>query len=479
MSKLKQDRPLCVDLDGTLVKTDTLHEALVRLLKENPFSLLNIVIWMFRGKAYLKEKLANKIIINPTNLPYNTELIDWLKNQKKIGRKLILCTASDIRVANAISDYLNIFDDVIASNGANNLAGKNKANILIDRFGVEGFDYVGNSKVDIHVWKFACKAIIVNASKKIIKDVKSFMEIELIINNINNNKFSLWIKALRIHQWLKNLLLFVPVLAAHKFVTIVDFEALLVAFLSFSVCASSVYIANDIFDLESDRGHPRKSKRPFASGELEVWKGIIVSLILLIASFLLATKVNQTFTTCLIIYFTLTCLYSLKLKQFVLVDCLSLAILYTLRIISGSFVLDLPISFWILTFSVFLFLSLAFVKRYSELQLHLLHGKNTAIGRGYLTDDGPLIQILGVVSGLLSSLVLAFYLNSQKVVELYSTPEWIWGCIPVLIFWISWVWLQAQRGKMHDDPLVFAVKDKASIISGACFSIFIILGTFL
>jgi 4-hydroxybenzoate polyprenyltransferase len=374
---------------------------------------------------------------------------------------------------------LGLFDEIIASDGHNNIAGKNKATVLVDRFGKHQFDYVGNSSADIPVWESARKGIVVNPSKRVLQDAEACVEVEHVFNSTAKNDFYLWIKALRVHQWMKNILLFIPFLASHQIPTTSTMSALLVAFLSFSLCASSVYLTNDLLDLESDRNHPRKFKRPFASGDLQLWKGALAAPVVLILSFILSTCVDTSFVMWLGIYFVLTCFYSLRLKEFVLLDCITLAILYTLRIAAGTVVIGIPFSFWILAFSAFLFLSLAFVKRFAELQLQFLNGKQNAMGRGYMTDDAPLIQILGISSGYMASLVLAFYLNSQKILELYSSPAWIWGCIPVLVFWMSWIWLQAHRGKMHDDPLVFAIKDKTSLLSGLFFVTFLILGAIL
>jgi 4-hydroxybenzoate polyprenyltransferase len=231
--------------------------------------------------------------------------------------------------------------------------------------------------------------------------------------------------------------------------------------------------------LENDRNHPRKFKRPFASGDLQIWQGLLIIPILLIFSYLLSLQAGENFPKWLGVYFIITCFYSLKLKQIVLIDCIVLAILYTLRIVAGSASIGQSISFWLLAFSIFLFLSLAFLKRFAELQVQLIQANHKAMGRGYLTDDAPLIQTFGVSSGFLAALVLAFYLNSQNVIELYTSPVWIWCCIPVLVFWVNWIWLKAYRGEMHDYPLVFAVKDKTSVLSGIFFSLFLILGTFL
>jgi 4-hydroxybenzoate polyprenyltransferase len=326
------------------------------------------------------------------------------------------------------------------------------------------------------VWERARRAIVVNASASLLLEAEACAEVELVFDAPAKGIF-VWPKALRMHQWLKNLLLFVPLFAAHR---VGDFNLWLtlgLAFIAFSLCASAVYIANDLLDLESDRKHPRKCKRPFAAGVVPIWQGVAIAPLLLFTSLGLAYFVDGTFLSCLVGYFLLTCMYSFKLKQVVLVDCLMLAVLYTLRIVSGAAALQMSLSFWLLAFSGFLFLSLAFVKRFAELQLQLLHGKHKAVGRGYFTDDAPLLQMLGVSAGYSSVLVLALYLNSADVLRLYLSPEWVWGCVPVMLFWISWVWLKAHRGQMHDDPLVFAVKDKASLIAGLAFALFIALGT--
>jgi len=274
----------------------------------------------------------------------------------------------------------------------------------------------------------------------------------------------------------QNLLLFVPLLAAHQLGNGPAWLALLLAFASFSLCASSVYIANDLLDLESDRLHPRKRLRPFASGQMPVWMGVVFAPLLLLASLLLATFVGGQFLPWLLAYFVLTCAYSWGLKRLVLVDCLTLALLYTLRIVAGAAAVGQVLSFWLLAFSVFLFLSLAFVKRYAELEVQVLSGKQKIHGRGYHTTDAPLVQTMGIVSGYASVLVLALYLNSDAVLRLYRAPQLIWGAVPVMLFWVSWMWLQAQRGQMHDDPLVFAVKDRASLAAGVAFVVIIAAG---
>lgn len=472
-----QSLPLCVDLDGTLIHTDMLHESAFALLKVAPVSVLALPwVLLTKGKAELKQGIAKQIQFDPAVLPYNLDFLDWLREQHATGRRIILCTASDRTIAELIAAHLGFFDEVMASDGTINLEGRHKAKALVDRFGDKGFDYAGNSAPDLDVWRHARRAIVVNASTQLASDVTASSDVEEVFEGISSNA-TIWAKVLRVHQWLKNALLFVPLVAAHRLVDLSAWGLLFWAFIAFSLCASSVYIVNDLLDLESDRQHPRKCKRPFASGAVPVWKGALLGPLLFIASCVVAAHVGVSFLQWLLLYFLLTCIYSVKLKQLVLVDCMTLAILYTLRIVAGAAAIGGATSFWLLAFSVFLFLSLAFIKRFAELQVQLLNGKHKAHGRGYFTDDAPLIQIFGVASGFMSVLILALYLNSPEVLRLYIQPEWVWGTVPVMVFWVSWLWLRAHRGEMHDDPLIFAVKDKVSLAAGVCFTMFMLLGT--
>jgi 4-hydroxybenzoate polyprenyltransferase/phosphoserine phosphatase len=467
--------PLIIDLDGTLIHTDMLHESALRTLRDKPFEVLRIPFLLARGKAVLKRRLAQHGEFDAASLPYNTDLLEWLKQQRSDGRKLILCTASDRSIADAIASHLGVFDEVMASDGVTNLAGKNKAAALVERFGQAGYDYAGNSQADLPVWRSARRAVVVNAPADLARRAAGCCEVECSFAAPGAG-FTAWRRVLRVHQWLKNLLLFVPLFAAHQFADPSNWMPLLLAFIAFSLCASSVYIANDLLDLESDRQHPRKRNRPFASGQVQAWQGVLCAPLLLLASAGVAWHVGGSFFGWLAGYFLLTCVYSWLLKRLMLVDCVTLALLYTLRIIAGAAALSMPLSFWLLAFSVFLFLSLAFVKRYAELQVQILHGKKKAHGRGYYTTDAPLIQMLGVCAGYAALVVLALYLNSDAVVMLYRSPEIVWGAVPVMLFWVSWMWMQAHRGHMHDDPLVFAVKDKASLFAGACFAVVLALG---
>jgi len=473
--KLVNSVPLVVDLDGTLIYSDMLHESALKLLGGRPLAVVSIPLWLMRGKAWLKQRLATDFNPAADSLPYNLPFLNWLRAQQAAGRRLVLCTASDQKIAREIAGNLGIFDEVMASDGQTNLAGTHKASALIERFGKHGFDYAGNAKTDLAVWRSARRAIVVNASSQLASQAQMVCEVEHHMPS-DHPVYAAWWKALRSHQWLKNSLLFVPMVAAHQLAAEGLWVQLALAFVAFSLCASSVYILNDLTDLESDRQHPRKRLRPFASGVLPVWKGVALVPLLLLAATGLALAVGKAFGGWLALYFVVTCCYSWGLKRLTLVDCLTLAMLYTLRIVAGAAAAGLALSFWLLAFSVFLFMSLAFVKRYAELSLSGGAGSDRIPGRGYVPADAPLVQTMGISSGYAAVLVLALYLNSEAVLKLYHSPELIWGAVPVMLFWVSWVWMQAHRGRMHDDPLVFAVKDPASWFAGLSFGLFLVLG---
>ena len=470
------DTVIAVDLDGTLTLTDTLHESALCLLRDRPVNVLALPFWLLGGKAALKARIADRVSLDVTNLPYNTALINWLKEERAAGKWIVLSTATDIRVAQAIANHLGLFDEVLASDGTTNNAGANKRAALEAKYGVKGYDYAGNSAADIAVWAGARQAIVVNASDAINKRASQVATVAKVFPP-QAVTLSHWLKMLRVHQYLKNLLLFVPLLAAHQIGNFQSLSTLILAFVSFSLCASAVYMANDLLDLESDRKHPRKRHRPFACAAVPIKAGVILAPLFAIASLILGLVVGAAFTAWLVVYFLLTCAYSLWLKRLALIDCLTLAALYTLRIIAGAAAVAITLSFWLLAFSVFIFLSLAFVKRYAELQVQAQAGNSHAHGRGYAVTDAPLLQTLGITAGYAAVLVLALYLHGETVVTLYAQPQLIWFAVPLMLFWVSWVWMKAHRGEMHDDPIVFAIKDKASLAVATLITISFLLAT--
>ena len=459
---MSDSQVVAVDLDGTLTLTDTLYESVLKLVGNRPSFLLLIPFWLFKGIAHLKQKVAEHSELDVTTLPYNQPFIDWLKEEKLRGKKIVLCTAANDKIAMAVVNNFDFFDSFIASDSKTNLKSARKRDALQERYGVKGYDYAGNSNDDLEVWVGASNAIVVNASENVLKKASTLTSVTQVFPP-ERARIAVWLKALRIHQWLKNLLLFVPLLASHQIGNSQSLGLLAIAFLSFSLCASSVYISNDLLDLESDRSHPRKRFRPFASVKLSILQGVFVAPLLIMASFLLGAVVGLDFLFVLLVYLFLTVMYSFSLKRLVLVDCLTLATLYTMRIIAGAAAVSISLSFWLLAFSIFIFLSLALVKRYAELLVQSREGKNSVHGRGYLVSDAPLVQTLGVSSGYISTLVIALYLRSENVMSLYAQHLVLWLLIPILLFWVSWVWLKSSRGEMHDDPIVFAAKDKASL----------------
>lgn len=460
--------PLVIDLDGTLIRTDLLHESVLKLLRGRPHLSLVLPGWLAGGKAHLKRQVADRVPLDIHSLPYNDALLEWIRAERAAGRRIVLCTASDARYAKDVADHLGLFDEVIASDGSDNISARRKAEVLVERFGERGFDYAGNSRDDLAVWKRSRRAIVVNASDGMRARVRGSADVEREVAYPRNG-LRPWLKAMRLHQWLKNLLVLLPLAGAFALDDLQLLQQALVAFLAFGLCASSVYVLNDLMDIESDRAHPRKRLRPFASGQLSPLAGIGLAVALLLLSGAIALTGRPAFMGWLAAYFALTLAYTFFLKSRVLVDCIVLGILYTLRIVAGAAAVGLPASFWILAFSLFLFLSLAFVKRYSELQLSVRMGRSDAHGRGYLTSDLPLVQSMGVASGFSAVLVLALYINGEAARAIYTRPDLLWLSIPLVLYWICRMWMQAQRGHMNDDPVIFAVRDRYSLLCGALF----------
>lgn len=462
--------PLCVDLDGTLLESDLLVESGLAFIRVNTLRALKLVGWLVsEGKAGLKARIADEVDLDVASLPYNKSVLAVIEVEKAKGRQIVLVTASHVSYARRIAEHLQVFDRVLGTEGVN-LSCHRKAERLVADYGDKGFDYMGNAMVDLPVWKHARKAWVVNASKVVARQAKSRGNVEQVIST-RGNVLRSWVKALRFHQWMKNLLVFAPLLAAHQ---VGNFDLLLqgvLAFLVFGLCASSVYILNDLIDLADDRYHPTKRNRPFAAGHLPVTAGLLVAPLLLIAAFgsagwLLPWK----FTATLGFYYVLTLAYSLVLKRVMMVDVIVLGMLYTIRIIAGAFAFGHDLTFWILGFSMFIFLSLAIVKRYAELIGARRKGDEAKTrGRGYFPSDLEMLSSLGAASGYLSVMVLALYIQDTKTISLYQHPELIWLSCPLLLFWISRTWMLTHRGEMHDDPVLFAIKDKVSVFVGILF----------
>ncbi len=454
--------PLCVDLDGTLTPIDTLHENFMGLVRQSPRSLLSIPFWLLKGKAKLKHEIASHAKFDPTNLPLNRGLLDFLKSESATGRKIVLATAADQTIAEAIARDVGVFDEVIASDGERNLSAETKRAALVSRFGERGFDYAGNEKADEFVWRSARKAIVVGSNDQ-IERARRITDVDRVFPTVKAGPM-VWLKAIRLHQWVKNALIFLPAVLAHQILNPAILLKALLAFIAFGLCASSVYLVNDLLDLSADRRHPRKYKRPFASGLISVRSGGVAAALLLIGAIVVALSVGGRFAAVLAGYYVLTWSYSLRLKRAAVVDVMTLAGLYTIRIIAGAAATAITLSFWLLAFSVFIFLSLGFVKRYTELDETRRANKTTTHGRGYSAADLPLLQNLGVTAGYCTIVVMALYINSADSTVLYHHNKPLWLICPLLLYWISRVWLLTTRGQMHDDPVVFALRDRISLV---------------
>lgn len=458
-------RPLCVDLDGTLVKSDTLVDSLLVLLRTHPRSALKTFRWVLDGKAALKSQVSNIITLDVEHLPYNRPLLEYLAAERGLGRRIYLATGADARLAERIAAHLGIFDGVLASDGSTNLTGSNKLASLRSRFDGEDFDYIGNARPDLPLLEHAGAAMLANPHASLQALIKSR---KIPIHRHFEDRLSrrkAVLKAIRLHQWAKNILIFVPLLLAHSLRLPLVLQAVL-AFFCFSLCASATYIVNDLLDIETDRRHPKKQRRPFAAGDLQASTGVAIIIAFLAAGLMGAYFLPAAFLGWLLLYLVVTLSYSLALKRVVLVDVILLSGLYTVRMLAGGAATGTTISTWLAGFSVFLFFSLAMVKRFSELQNLQERGNEPSNGRGYLIADIEQLRSFGTASGYAAIVVFSLYISGANVTQLYKHPVRMWLIVPLMLLWISRVWLLASRGEMNEDPVIFAVTDRMSLLIG-------------
>jgi 4-hydroxybenzoate polyprenyltransferase len=429
-----------------------------------------------RGKAALKRDLAGASDVDVSTLPYNADVLAYIDAWKSNGGSAILVTATDQHIADEIAAHLGVFDAVHGSDGTRNLKGENKAAFLTDTFGHAGFAYMGDTDADLPVWRASNLAVSVNAPQALREKADA---LGVPTEHLGQSKRDLrpYAKALRPHQWVKNILVFIPMLLAHN-LDLLTVTKVLLGFCAFSVVASGVYVLNDLLDLAADRTHPRKSKRPFAAGTVPIEHGTLMAAGLLGLGTVLSLIVGPVFWLVLLLYFSATTGYSFYFKRRIIIDITVLSGLYTMRIIAGGVAAGVGLSVWLLAFSVYFFFALAAIKRQAELVDSASAGKLTPSGRGYTTDDLPIISQMSIASGYVSVLILALYMNSPTVTSLYANPPVLWGVCPVILFWISWISILTHRGQMHDDPIVFAIKDRISRICGLLVVGFAIGGSF-
>jgi 4-hydroxybenzoate polyprenyltransferase len=464
--------PLVVDLDGTLVKVDTLHESFVELASKSPLKAMRALLAIRHGRASFKSAVADHVVFQTATVPVDESVVEVINQARKDGRKVYLATAADRRFADAIAASNCEFDGVLASEGGLNLKGKAKADRLVALFGLHGFDYIGNSSEDLPVWQAANTPLITGGGRQLTERLRREFPNAVVLGEKN---FSIrpYIRTLRPHQWLKNILVALPAVAGHDF-SFSGLVTVVTAIVSFSFAASSIYIINDMLDLPHDRVHPQKRYRPIAAGAVPVSRAIILFAVVAALSVATALTLPPAFMAVLIFYFALSMTYSVYLKRKLMIDVVALAALYGVRVLAGGEATGIPLSQWLVGFCFFLFLSLALVKRTTEMMLLPQDSVDKIKGRGYRRADLPTITSLTAASGFVAVLVLALYINSPEVRSLYHHPEWLWGVGMILTYWLGRVCLLTGRGEMNQDPIIFAATDHISLLAGV-----VIVGIFV
>lgn len=466
--------PLVVDLDGTLLRTDLLQEAAVGLATRRPIAFLGVVANSWRSKAGLKRELHGRVAIDPESLPYREPVLQHIQEARDAGRRIVLATAADSIPARAVADHLGVFDDVLASDGVTNCKGEAKLTAICELLGNDTFEYIGDTDCDLVLWQASKRATMVNPSAALKRRATEATETQTVLHDPGEGWPAL-LCAMRPAQWAKNALLAVPMLVGHA-VTLAHLGQFLIAATCFCMAASSVYLVNDLVDIQSDRSHPSKRRRPIAAGYVSIKSALIASAVLLLASLIMAGAViGLSFAGIVLGYIAASSAYSLFIKKIVLVDVVWLAGLYTLRIVAGGVAVSVFPSPWLLAFSLFFFLGLAFAKRYTELvRMDELHRDRSA-GRGYCVQDIDLLRVMGPACGCMAVLVMGLYITSDAVVLLYRSPAFLWFIVPLLFYWVSRIWLIAMRGQLDDDPVVFALRDRVTYLTGVLMIVFILL----
>lgn len=466
--------PIIIDLDGTLIRSDLLVESAFSYAAANPLRIFYILGLLFKGKAALKDEIAAETTIDVSHLPYDGRILAMMDEARGEGRKVYIASASNRRYVAAVAAHVGA-DGWFASDATVNLSAHAKAEQLVEAFGEKRFDYVGNGRADLAVWAFCRKGWAVQPSNVVRRPLcEGGADVE-IIEPISASAKP-WLKLLRVHQWAKNGLVLVPLLTSHKF-TLGSFAEAIGAFLSFSLAASAVYIVNDLVDLEADRKHPTKKSRPLAAGTAPILMAFPVATILAVASFALALGISPLFAGVLLVYLALTTAYTLSLKRKMFVDIIALAGLYTLRVIAGAAAIAVPVSEWLLGFSMFIFTSLALIKRYVELAKRLDAGLPDPRNRNYRKSDLDVVAALAAAAGFNAVTIFTLYISSDAVRTLYYHPKALWLVCPILMYWLGRALMMAHRRMIDDDPILFALKDWNSRVAFALVGVIILISS--
>lgn len=459
------DQPLVLDLDHTLLRSDLLVECLVAALRRNPFILLLALVWLMRGKAVLKQKLAAFAPDDLEAIPAHDGVVELAEREARRGRAIVLATASDELMARRVARRFAFIGEVMASNGVRNLKGPTKADALADRF-PQGFIYAGDSPADLTVWKKAGSAVGVNLQPKTAKALAALSKPMLLLNDAKHPGRVL-IKAARVKQWAKNALIFTPLFLAGMMTDMVAWRDAMLAFFGLGFVASATYLLNDLFDLNDDRRHWTKRNRPLASGTLPIGEGLMLVPVLAIAGFALAFAAGWPVFATVALYTLITLAYSFHVKRVPVLDVAVLATLFTLRLFLGVVAIGAVISPWLFVFSMALFLSLSTAKRHTEVVRMALHGQSKTAGRGYIARDEPMLLALGLAAAMSAVVLFSLYLTAEAFqAAMYSAPGFLWATPILLFLWLGRIWLVSQRGELDDDPVAFALKDRASLALG-------------
>jgi 4-hydroxybenzoate polyprenyltransferase/phosphoserine phosphatase len=458
-------RALVVDLDGTLIKSDLLVESACVLLGQSPFNALLMGAWLAGGRAFLKRRIAERAEIDVSLLPYNEAVLERIRAAREAGHPVYLASASDECHVAAVARHLGLFDGWFGSDGVVNLRGDAKAARLVGAFGERGFDYIADSAVDLPVWRRAHTAVVLGRSEALAQRA-SRVAVAAERLALPRTRLRTWLSLLRPHHWAKNALVAVALITSHSFTLAAAVEVLL-SFVAFSLCASSVYVLNDLVDLRTDRGHPRKRRRPLASGAVPLLQGALLAPIILAGGVAASLLVSRRFAAVLGVYYAVTVVYSFAFKRKMMVDVITLAGLYTIRVVAGAIAIEVFVSQWILAFSMFVFLALALIKRYSELVGRLDAGLPDPTNRNYRVGDLPVVLSLAAAAGYSAVIVFSLYLASDSVTALYRWPEVLWLAVPLLVYWISRMLVMANRRLVDEDPILFALRDRVSLLTGA------------
>jgi 4-hydroxybenzoate polyprenyltransferase len=468
-SKLK---PLVVDLDGTLVRSDLLIESAFAHLGRNLWRLIGLLSAMRRGKAALKAEIAAETDIDVSHLPYDEDVVSLIRQRRAAGNEVYLASASNGRYVQAVADHLGLFDGWFASNDKQNLSSGLKARRLVEAFGERGFDYVGNGRADLAVWNVAHRRIAVRPSSGVKSKLRD-MDSDVHVFENGTRLIRPWIKLLRVHQWAKNTLVFVPLVTAQRF-DLLAFGQTIGAFLAFSLAASAIYILNDLVDLDADRKHPSKKLRPLAAGTVAITRAMVFIPVLLLVGFIGAFAIAPALAMVLLGYVLLTTAYTFVLKRKMLVDVLALASLYTIRVVGGAAAIPVRMSEWLLAFSMFIFTALALIKRYIELVARVDKDLSDPTNRNYRKSDLDIVAILAAAAGFNAVTVFALYISSDAVRPLYRHPEALWLICLILMYWLGRALLMAHRRMMDDDPIIFALRDRNSYLALAAIGLILI-----